>query len=173
MIENFQGKTMPYLRLSVLPLLVAVTLILSACTSVNSGVGKWFGLDTDLQLEFKVDADINPDDTNTPSPLFIRMYELKSKKMFKNADFLDLFERDKATLGADMITKQRLRRIKPGEDREEHFVLDKKTRFIGLYGEFLQYKNSGFKLIVPVVQHDVIGTSAVIQISGNTIKVVE
>ena len=161
---------MPYFRLSALLLYVAVALTMSACSTVNSKVGGYFNLDTDLDLTFKVDADINPDDSNTPSPLFIRMYELKSKKMFSKTDFIDLYERDKKMLGADMIAKQKLRRIKPGEDREEHFVLDKKTRFIGLYAEFLQYRNSSFKLIIPVVPHDVVGTSAVIHISGNMLK---
>ena len=124
-------------------------------------------MDTDLELKFKVAADINPDDDNKPSPLFIRMYELKSTRMFKKANFIDIYEKDKEVLGADMISKQRLKRMKPGESRNENFVLDKGTRYVGLYAEFLQYKKSGFKLLIPVVPTNVIGTSAKILLASN------
>ena len=66
--------------------LFGMLLALSGCTAINSGVGGYFGLDTDLKLTFKVDADINPDERNKPSPLFIRLYELKSTKMFNKSD---------------------------------------------------------------------------------------
>ena len=124
-------------------------------------------MDTDLEINFKVDADINPDDDKKPSPLFVRMYQLKTTKMFKRANFIDLYERDKEVLGADMISKQKLRRMKPGENRDEQFVLDKNTRFIGLYAEFLDYKKSSYKLLIPVVPTNVVGTSEDILIAGN------
>ncbi|MDH5446474.1 MAG: type VI secretion system lipoprotein TssJ [Gammaproteobacteria bacterium] len=151
---------------------LALVLILpyfSACSSLNSAVGGIFGADTDLTLSFKVESDINPDENKTPSPLFIRMYELKSPKLFKNANFIDIYEQDKERLGEDFIAVQKLKRLKPGEDRENSFVLSEKTQFVGLYAEFLDYKNAGYKLIIPVVQHDVIGTTVNIKISGNKI----
>lgn len=140
---------------------------LTACSSINSSVGGFFNMDTDLEIKFKVDADINPDDDKKPSPLFVRMYELKSKKMFSKANFIDIYEKDEDVLGADMLGKQRLKRLIPGESRNENFVLNKETRFIGLYAEFFQYKRSGFKLIIPVVPTNVIGTSAEVLIAGN------
>ena len=147
--------------------LILSVMILSSCSSINSSVGGFFNMDTDLEIKFKVDADVNPDDDKKPSPLFVRMYQLKSTKMFKRANFIDLYEKDKEVLGADMISKQKLRRIKPGENRDEHFVLNKETNYIGLYAEFLDYKKSSFKLIIPVVPTNVIGTSEDVLIAGN------
>ena len=140
---------------------------LSACTAINSSVGGFFNMDTDLEIKFKVDSDVNPDDDRKPSPLFVRMYQLKSTKMFSRANFIDLYEKDKEVLGADMISKQVLRRIKPGESRVENFVLNKETQFIGLYAEFLQFKRASYKLIIPVVPTNFIGTSEDVLISGN------
>jgi len=153
----------------VLSILVALTAS-SACSSLNSAVGGMFGADTDLTISFKVESDINPDENKTPSPLFVRMYELKSPKLFKKANFIDIYEQDKKILGADFIGVQKLKRLKPGEDRENSFVLNEKTRFVGLYAEFLDYKRAKYKLIVPVVQHDVIGTTINIKVSGNAIQ---
>lgn len=144
-----------------------ILIALSACTSINSTVGGFFNMDTDLEIKFKVDSDVNPDDDKKPSPLFVRMYQLKSTKMFSRANFIDLYEKDKEILGADMISKQVLRRVKPGESRNENFVLNKKTRFIGLYAEFLQYKKSSFKLLIPVVPSNFVGTSEDVLIASN------
>jgi len=140
---------------------------LTACQSMDSAVGGYFGLDTDLKIEFRVDADINPDELGKASPLFIRMYELKSKKMMKKADFIEIYERDKEVLGADMIAVHKLRRFKPGESRVEQFVLDKKTHYVGLYAEFLEFKDSRYKLIIPVVANNVFINSVIIRVSGN------
>ena len=158
---------MKYIRPLKIFLLLSFIFTITACSSINSSVGGFFNMDTDLEIRFKVDADVNPDDDKKPSPLFVRMYQLKSKKMFRRANFIDLYEKDKDVLGADMISKQKLRRIKPGENRKEQFVLDKKTNFIGLYAEFLDFKKSSFKLIIPVVPTNVVGTSEEVLIAGN------
>lgn len=151
-------------------ILAGIYLLISGCAAVNSAVGGLFGADTDLTLTFKVAADINPDEGKKPSPLFIRLYELKSVKLFKQVNFIDLYERDKEVLADDMIGVQKLKRIRPGEDREDNLVLDEKTKFVGLYAEFLNYKNAKYKLIIPVTQHDVIGTTKTIFISRNIIS---
>ncbi|MDH5179567.1 MAG: type VI secretion system lipoprotein TssJ [Gammaproteobacteria bacterium] len=152
-------------------MIAGVYLLISGCAAVNSAVGGLFNADTDLTLTFKVAADINPDESRKPSPLFIRLYELKSTKMFNQVNFIDLYERDKEVLGEDMIAVQKLKRIRPGEDREDHLVLDEKTKFVGLYAEFLNYKNAKYKLVIPVVQHDFIGTTKTIYISRNIISI--
>lgn len=163
---------MHYTRYLGLVLVAAAAALLLSCNTVNSQVGKMLNLDTDLKLTFKVAADINPDDKKTPSPLFIRLYELKSPKVFERATFLELFERDKEVLGGDMLGKQQLKRIKPGEDVELSFVVDEKTQFVGLFAEFLQYKNSNYRVVIPVVSSNVVASSATIRISGNTISVI-
>ena len=140
---------------------------LTACQSMNAAVGGYFGLDTDLEIVFKVDADINPDELDKASPLFIRMYELKSKKMINKTDFIDMYERDKEALGADMLAVHKLKRLKPGENRTEHFVLDEKTQFVGLYAEFLEFKESKYKLVIPVVANNVVRNTVIVRVSGN------
>ncbi len=151
--------------------IVLAVAALSACTSLNTKVGGVFNMDTDLVLTFKADADINPDDKKRPSPLFLRMYELKSTKQFAKANFIDLYERDAEVLGADMVAKQTLKRLKPGDERKDSFVLKPETRYVGLVAEFLQYKDAKFKLIIPIAPTNVFASSAVVRISGNIISI--
>ena len=149
---------------------MAVVLSVSSCSSTKSSVGGLLNLDTDFVLDLKIDANINPDDNHVPSPLIIRMYELKSDKEFSKANFLDIYEKDKESLGQDLIVKHEIKQLMPGQDAISQFVLEKEALYIGLYAEFLQYKGSDFKLVIPVVKNNIVNTRAVVLVSGNTIK---
>ena len=163
-------KNLPLLRFGIL---LSLFLFLTACTLLNNKVGTTLNFDTDLKMSFKVDSNINLDENNNPSPLFIRLYELNSPNMFSKADFINLYDRDKDALGASMVNKQILKRLKPGEDSKLKLVLDKETKYVGLYAEFLNYKNSEYKLVFPVVANNVIRTSVKIHVSDNNIKLLE
>jgi len=150
---------------------VVTATVVASCSSLNGTVGTYFGMDTDLQVDFVVDADINPDELDKPSPLFIRMYELKTPKMIRKSDFIDIYERDKEVLGADLVAVHKLKRFKPGESRTEHFVLNKETHYVAYYAEFLKFKDSKYKVVVPVVSNNVFQTSAIVHVSGNDLSV--
>lgn len=160
--------------LSKLSFIVAISFSIMSCQSNKSLVGGYLDLDTDISINFTVDADSNPDEAGVGSPLFVRMYELKGSKMMQKADFIDLYEQDKETLGADMVGDvHRFKRFKPGEDRVENFVLDQKAQFIALYAEFLNFQESKFSLIIPVVVNNVFRNSVAVRISGNELILIE
>lgn len=145
---------------------------LASCAKVN-GTGKTLGLDTDLKLTVVTDADINPDANNRPSPVFVRMYELKSPMIFHQADFMSLFTKDKALLEADFVSKRDLKRFAPGDKREESFVLTPGTKFVALYAEFLQYQNANYKVIFPVTPGNIVGNRISVKITGNHMVLTE
>ncbi len=154
--------------------LISLALLMNiSCTTMNTKVGGMLNLDTDLKLDFLVGADANSDEQNIPSPLIVRMYELKSADMFNKANFIDIFERDAEVLGADMIDKQQLKHMQPGETREVNFVLSNETQYVGLFAEFLQYKDAKYKLLIPIALTNVFSSSAKIKISGNELSIAE
>lgn len=157
-----------YFTLATFGLALAAT---AGCTSLNSKVGGVLKLDTDLTLTFLADTSINPDDKNRPSPLIIRLYELKSPQKFERANFLDLFERDSEILGPDMLAKQSLKRLKPGDERKDKFVLNPQTRYVGLLAEFLQYRDAKFKVVIPIAANNVVASSSTVRIAGNVISI--
>lgn len=138
----------------------------AGCSSSKSRVGGVLNLDTDLTLTLVADGNINPDDNKRPSPVFIRLYELKSPTAFNKADFIDLYERDEELIGRDLIGKQVLKALTPGEERVEKMVLQSGTRYIALYAEFSQYRGASYKVIFPVTENNVIKNKATIRISG-------
>lgn len=150
-----------------------MVLLVSACSAVNTKVGSALNLDTDFTLTFVAEDNINPDDSNEPSPVIVRMYELKSTKIFEKSNFIDLYERDAEILGKSMIAQQSLKALKPSEERTANFVLSKDTRYIGLYVEFLQYDNAKYKVTLPVAQANIVTSSAKVQLSENTISILK
>ena len=170
---NISKLTFGKLKLAKLIAIAAMAFSLASCTSVNSKVGGFLDLDTDLQLSFVVDKSVNPDDSKVSSPLIIRMYELKSTKAFENANFIDLYERDSEVLGKTMITQQSLKPIQPSEDSTARFVLSKGTKYIGLYAEFLQYEDAKYKVIIPVAETNVVSSTAKVQLFENKMIVLK
>jgi type VI secretion system protein VasD len=148
-------------------LLIILAVALASCTKVNSGVVGMFNLDTDLKLILLAGKDINPDEKRSPSPLYIRLYELTSDHAFNKADFMALYEKDDTLLGKDVLAKRELNRLVPGESQEEAFVLDPKTRYVALFAEFYEFKNAKYKIIFPVTSKNVVKNTVRIEVTGN------
>lgn len=154
-------------------ILLAISILTSVFLTGCQTVGETLNLDTDVLLSIEVEANVNPDESNKPSPLFLRFYELQSNKVFENADFVDLYEKDSELLGGDLIAKQELKRVTPGESRKENFVLNKDTRYIAIYAEFFNYNDSKFRVVVPVENNNVFQDKVKIRISGNRMSLVK
>ncbi len=147
-----------------------LVLLLGACSTVNHKLGAALNLDTDLKLQVIADDLINPDEQDQASPVFIRLYELTSTKVFDKADFIDLYERDEEILGATLLAKQELKRVVPGAARSETFVLNKDTRYVALFAEFYRYKDAKTKTVFPVTVSNVVRNSIVINVSGTDLS---
>lgn len=95
-------------------------------------------------------AKLNPDQNGRPSPLVLRVYQLSSDSLFKNADFYSLFDNDTQVLGRDLQKKQQMM-IYPGDKKPgANMILDRKTRFIGVLGAFRDLDNAVATLIIPI-----------------------
>ncbi len=152
--------------------LFSLAVLVSGCSSSKSRVGGVLNLDTDLKVNFIVDGDINPNDKKRPSPIFIRLYELKSPTIFNKTDFIDLYERDKEILAGDYINKQTLKPLSPGVGRTDTLVLKNGASYVALYAEFSQYRGSAYKITFPVTENNVMKNEITIKISGTQMSVV-
>jgi type VI secretion system protein VasD len=169
-MTNNNQRTLTTVRVLFFSLLLVV---MGGCSSSKSRVGGVLNLDTDLKLTLKVGSDINPDDNNRPSPVFIRFYQLKSTTAFDKADFIDIYEQDKEIFGGDIINKQTLKPLVPGETRTERLVLEPGTRAIAIYAEFSQYPGSNYKITFPVTENNVIRNAETVEISGRNLALVK
>lgn len=86
--------------------------VIVACSSLP-----WPKFPTKIESRILASFEINPDANGRPSPLVVRVYELKSKNAFDDADFYKLYDEEAATLGGDLLTREEFE-ISPGQGRE-------------------------------------------------------
>lgn len=151
-------------------LIISCLVLYSGCKAVNQGIGGVLNLETNIQVEFTVASNINPDSQQQPSPLFIRMYALRSPILFEQADFIQLYEHDKKQLGQDYISQAELRRFVPGQNRTEQFTVNDEAKYVGFFAEFNDFENTAYKLVVPVTSNNVIRDRIRIRVSGNRLE---
>lgn len=152
--------------------LLLVGVLLSACASQESTVGRMFNLSTDFTLTVEADDTLNPSNRHDSAPVFLRLYELTAPDAFERAEFIDLYEREESVLGDSLVRRQQLPRIAPGEVREYELVLHGDTRYVGLLAEFHDYDNAEYQVVVPVTAKNVFRDRLRVRVSGNTLSVV-
>jgi type VI secretion system protein VasD len=102
-----------------------------------------------LRGTVKVDAGSNPDVGGRPSPVVVRVYELKSLAAFNGADFFALFEREQETLGGELVGREEFQ-LRPAETRPYQRQLQPDTKYIGVAAAFRDLENSRWRQAVPV-----------------------
>jgi len=94
-------------------------------------------------------ANVNPDVRKRASPIVIRIFELKSSASFDGADFISLYERDQATLAAEMGAREEFV-LRPGETKLWEKIPGDDVRFIGVIAAFRDIESARWKAKVPV-----------------------
>ena len=67
-----------------------------------------------LELVIFADSRINPDAAGRAAPVAVRIYLLRADTAFNTAGFFALFDREQATLGADLVARDELL-LRPGQ----------------------------------------------------------
>ena len=119
----------------------AVVMSMVACSSVPKA--------TTVNGSIEAATGLNPSVTQRPSPLMIRIYELKSAAAFNQADFMSLYQSDQVTLGADLLAKEEMM-LQPGESRQYTKKLSAETRFVGIFGAYRNLEQATWRSIAAV-----------------------
>lgn len=94
-------------------------------------------------------AGLNPSINDRPSPLLVRIYELRSPTAFNQADFMSLYQADQATLAADLVAREEVM-LQPGEKRPFNKQLSPETRFIGVMAVYRNLERATWRTVVSV-----------------------
>jgi type VI secretion system protein VasD len=98
------------------------------------------------RTSFTVSTDSNPDVKGRPSPVVIRIYELKGDAEFISADFFSLYEREKESLGAALIEREEYV-LQPGEQKELLLPMSRDARFVGAIAAFRDIRSAKWRAI--------------------------
>jgi type VI secretion system protein VasD len=104
---------------------------------------------TTASVNLVAGADANPDARGRASPLTVRVYALKSPGPFEGADFFSLFEKDQATLGAELVQREEVL-LRPGESKRLEFNLPPDAKAIGVMAAFRDLDRARWREVRPV-----------------------
>lgn len=118
---------------------LVAALVLAGCASTPKP--------TEIDGTIKAAATLNPSISKRPSPLLVRVYELKTASAFNNADFVSLYQRDQTELGADLVAREEFV-INPSESKPIRRLAAPETRFIGVIGAYRDLEHAKWRAIV-------------------------
>jgi len=103
---------------------------------------------TPTRASLVVAGDVNPDSSGRPSPVVVRLYQLKEEGAFNNAAFFALFDKEQETLGASLIAREEYE-LKPGETRRLELKVAPEGHFLGVIAGYRDIDNAKWKTLLP------------------------
>lgn len=89
---------------------------------------------------------VNPNSDGRPSPIHVRIFQLKEDGAFMGADFWSLMDKEQATLGASLV--QRLEYdLVPGESKEFPLKISPEARVLAVLAEYADYRNAQWRVV--------------------------
>jgi type VI secretion system protein VasD len=120
-------------------------LILAACAALAAcGSAPPKPQPVKLKLTVTVSPDVNPDAQNRPSPIVVRIYQLKEDTAFKGADYFALYDKEQATLAATLVSREELE-LAPAERNTADYAVSPDTRFIGVAAAYRDIRNAEWR----------------------------
>ncbi|MDD1622818.1 MAG: type VI secretion system lipoprotein TssJ [Methylococcaceae bacterium] len=127
---------------------------------------------TIVNLQIESATVINPDSSGHAAPVMLRIYELRESSGFESADFFALFDREQATLAADLVRKQEML-IKPGESKMLTIKPDDDVRAVGFFAAFRQLDTAQWRAAAPVTAHETRSFNVKLETNRLTVQPVE
>jgi type VI secretion system protein VasD len=99
-----------------------------------------------LALTISAGADQNPDPSNAPLPVKILLFQLGATGKFQSADWTQLADNAKATLGEDMLANDAVV-VAPGEQKVINTQLKSGAQALGVAVLFRNIDNATWRLV--------------------------
>lgn len=123
---------------------LVTTLLLAGCATLSP-----FSTMTKLNLTLTASDQLNPDLNGRPSPVVVRLFELKHPVAFENADFFSLYERARETLSPDLVSSEELE-LRPGEVVELRLDIAGGGRYVGVLAAYRDLPQTRWRYTLPV-----------------------
>lgn len=120
-------------------------LALLAATSLLAGCGAAPAKPANAKASIAAAIDVNPNSSGRPSPIHVRIFQLKEDGAFMGADFWSLVDKEQETLGASLV--QRLEHdLAPGETKQFELKIAPDARVLAVMAEFADYRNAQWRV---------------------------
>lgn len=142
--------------------LLGALIALSACSSLSP-----YSHITKLNLTLTASERLNPDLNGRPSPIVVRLYELKHPVAFENADFFSLYERAKESLAPDMVATEELE-LRPGQTVDLKLSVQEGSRYVGVLAAYRDLPEASWRYTLQITPLEI--TDADLTLDQNGIR---
>lgn len=106
---------------------------------------------TVINATFNVSNEVNPDLTGRPSPIVVRVYDLKSLGIFEAADFYSLFDNPESLLGSDLLNSVQFH-LNPGDSQTYNHTASPETNYFAVTAAYRKLNHAVWRdhIIIPV-----------------------
>jgi len=101
-----------------------------------------------VPLTVAASSDVNPDSSGRPSPIVLRIFQLKSDATFSRADYSGLLDDDQRALGSELIIRDEFVLV-PSENRNLQIAISPDSRFVAAAAGFRDIRNAEWRVLVP------------------------
>ena len=102
-----------------------------------------------INVEIVASTEVNPDNSGRPSPVVVRLYELKNLSAFNAADFFTLYQNDSAVLGGDLVRREEYV-LRPGGQKIYRRKTSEETRYLAIIAAFRDIDQAAWKGSLPI-----------------------
>lgn len=104
---------------------------------------------TPIDLRLTASPAVNPDRNDRPSPVLVRVYELRSAGTFETADFFAVLEQDDAVLGGEMVNRWEFQ-LDPGETTALDASFQAASGYLGVVAAFRDIEQAQWRAVTPI-----------------------
>jgi type VI secretion system protein VasD len=124
-------------------MMLAAVSALAACGMFGGGNPK----EATLEMTLAAGGQLNPNAQRRPSPVVVRVFDLKTPATFEAANFDGLFERDRETLAAELVARDEFV-LNPGEGKKIERKLAPETKVLGVAVAFRELERATWRTTV-------------------------
>ena len=117
--------------------------LVMGCSTMNKIVPP----STDLIIN--VSTNVNPDTSERPSPVVMKIFELSSRTIFDTQDFFSLYDTPEKILGPDLLKKDELE-LQPDSVQQYKMSLNRNTRYVGVVVAYRNIDQARWRAVIEV-----------------------
>jgi type VI secretion system protein VasD len=135
-------------------------LLLSGCSALSP-----YSSMTKLELSLAASEDLNPDIHGRPSPIVLRLMELKHPVAFENADFFSLYERPQTVLAVDLVNTEELE-LSPGKQVELKLSVQPSSHYVAVLAAYRDLPETQWRYVIPLKPAEINRTHLILDQHG-------
>lgn len=141
-------------------LLALCAVLLAGCTVLSP-----YSHVTKLDLTLSASDQVNPDLHGRPSPVVIRLLELKHPVAFENADFFGVFERAQELLAQDLVVSEELE-LRPGERVSHKLSVAPGSRYVGVVAAYRDLPHTQWRYVIELRPEHITHAHLMLDLAG-------